>query len=233
MSMTGDDDYFALTAPQGDLAGGYYQLRITSATAGYVHVSVYSATDNGRIGLNDGSSAGESSYFYWAALPGQIYHVRTSGGGATTPFAYTFTVSYTKIDDPYEPNNDRESPKPITLGQTVTAYFFSGFASSTASVDEDWYSIDLAAGPATATITSVATNERLFLELVNANFETSRLGSSVSMGSNINAPFTVPAAGKYSIVVSPQSFVAASQQGKEMNVIDSFMRPYKLLVTQP
>jgi hypothetical protein len=232
-SVTGDEDYFALTAPPGDLSGGYYQLRITNVGAGYVHLVVYSKTDNGRIGGTDGADAGESSFFYWAALPGQIYYVRTYGGGSTMPFAYTFTVSYTKVDDPYEPNNDRESPKPIPLGQMVTAYFFSGFAAAIASVDEDWYSIDLAAGPATATLTSVATNERLLLDLVNDDFESTRLGSSVSMGSNVNAPFTVPTAGKYSIVVKPQSFVALSQQGASMTVIDSFTRPYKLVVTQP
>jgi len=234
MSMSGDSDYFALTPPPEDLAGGYYQVRISNVGAGNVHLIVYSATDNGKIGFADGAGAGQDSFFYWAARPGQTYHVSANGGGTSAVFGYTFAVTYTKINDPYEPNDDRDTPKPIVLDQTITAYFFSGFASSQNSVDQDWYTIDLAAGPATALLTNVASNVKLQLDLVNAANETQKLGSSLSLGSSVTGSFTVPAqGGRYSIVVVPFSFNANEQQGPSMTVIDSFKRPYNLVVTQP
>jgi len=234
MSVAGDYDYFKLTAPPGDVSGGYYQLSITNVGAGVVHANIYSATNNGRIGFTDGASAGESSFYYWAASPGQIYHVRTEGSTTNTPFAYTFTVTYTKIEDPYEPNNDRDDPpRPITLGQTVSAYFFAGYTSNTATVDEDWYSIDLAAGPASAKITNVASKVRLQIDLINGDLERTKLGQSLTQGSNVSVMFTVPVAGKYTIAVSAYSFTPGEQQGASVDVPDSFTRPYQLIVTQP
>jgi hypothetical protein len=235
MSMTGDSDYFAITAPASDAAGGYFVLSTTNVGAGVVHVEVFSAADNNRIGFSDGAGAGGSSLFYWAAHPGQTYHARASGSGSPA-FEYTFAVSYTKIADPFEPNDTRDTPAPITTGQSIHAYFFSGFVSSAPVTDQDWYSINLTAGSAMLSLTNVATNERLEVDLYNAADELMKIGVSANLGSGVIQPFTVPTTGTYRIVVVPFSFTPGTQQGAVStvtDVIDSFTRPYTLLVTQP
>jgi hypothetical protein len=232
-SANGDVDFFTVTTPATDLAGGFYKVTVNGVGAGVVHLEVYSLNDKGRIGYSDGAGVGQSSFYFWAASPGQTYYVRATGGSSAIPFEYTFAVSYTKIDDPYEPNDTRDTPKPIALGQAVTAYYFSGYKLSSAVSDQDWYSVELTAGPLTASLTNVATNEKLQLDITNAANETMKLGSSASLGSNVTAMYNVPAPGTYRISVIPFTFVPGSQQGAGLDVIDSFTRPYTLVVTQP
>ena len=95
------DDYYEVVAPAGDPSGGYFQASIAiQVGGGAVFAQVYSGFDNGPLLLADGAPAGQATFFYWAARPGERYLVRLyEGGGVVPTFKYSFKATYTRIAD--------------------------------------------------------------------------------------------------------------------------------------
>jgi hypothetical protein len=238
MSSLGDNDYYAITAPAGDPGGGYFQGAVTGVgTAGAVHVSIYSTADDGIIRTIDLAAAGQGTFFYWSASPGQTYRVLVyEAGPATGTFPYTLTLTYHKVDDPYEPNDTRDDPAPIALGAPVTAFFFTGYVySQIAAADQDWYSVELAAGTVTLNVGNVPSDLRMQVQLLDSTRAPQTTFVGLGAGSDVHGTFTVPAgaAGTYYFIVQPFSFVVGSSSGAGPVPPDSFTRPYTLKVTQP
>ena len=161
VGSAGDVDFYQFTAPETDLAGGYYAIGLDDVGDGYVDLKIYAASDNGEIDHEYSTSSGSSVHAYLAAAPGQQYRIAvasfSSSGGA---FKYTLTAAYTKIADAFEPNDTREIAKPITLGTPITAALFSGYQSSALKMDEykDFYNVTLAAGTVTAKVSNTPTD---------------------------------------------------------------------------
>src|SRR5439155_19376766 len=127
---------------------------------GKVGVTTYAASD--KTIILEGFIPpyyGGSAFSFFAAAPGQHYRVLISHGGAgyewRAPFRYTIKATYTKLNDSYEPNDNRAASRSITVGQPITAYSFAGFTTGhTVNGDwrvgseptSDWYKVDVAAG---------------------------------------------------------------------------------------
>jgi hypothetical protein len=78
--------------------------------------------------------------------------------GWNRPPKYTMKITYMKVDDTFEPNDTRDTAKPITLGTPVTPSFTDGFISATSIDDEDvrdWYTWSAPSGNLTAKVESV------------------------------------------------------------------------------
>jgi hypothetical protein len=234
-----DVDFYEMTAPAGDMAGGYYQASITNVGDGNVDAKVYSASDNSLVlQFNYTVDSGASLYFYWAAAPGQKYRVSVTPFAAwQKPFKYTFKASYQKVNDAFEPNDSREMAKPLTLGTPVMPFFFTGFKSGMIAPAEyqDWFSFTLAAGMVTIKVENVPTNVRPQIKLLDPSGAEVNLPMAYNNteGGSLNVSAMVTAAGMYRLVVDIFSVLPDAAAPKMMMVPDNFTRPYSLTVSQP
>jgi hypothetical protein len=231
-------DVFAFSTPEGNPAGGYFQVSVPNVGKGTVHFNAYSDTDKGQVTFSDGADKGVGSFFFWAAAPGQKYYLRAYTPSPTAAaFNYTFKVTYTAIADPFEPNDNRDQRIPaLALGIPVTAYFFSGFTSSQLpTTDQDWYAVDLVAGQASVVVHNVPNNMRMAISFRNA--VTQELvgagGASNNLGSDATASATIATSGRYDVVLWAFSFDPHDAAGGGQTPPDHFTRPYVLTVSQP
>lgn len=229
-------DYYEVVAPPGDPSGGYFQASVSKvAGGGTVFAQVYSAFDNGQLLLADGAAPEQLTFFYWAAHPGEHYLVRLyEGGGVVPTFKYSFKATYTRIADEFEPNDTSDAPSPVMLGAPATAYFFSGYNSSSVPVlDQDWYQVRLAAGNTRVSITSVPHDLRIQFQVYDSHFvlvpATGFVGANP--GAEIEGAFTA-SDGVYRIAISAFGF-AGGVAGRGVMLPDSFTRPYMITITQP
>ena len=238
-----DVDYYEITVPAGDLAGGYYQASITGVGAGLlVHAEVYTASDNERIHQATPATAGASLFFYWAAAAGQKYGIAVSRSRTLSlPNNYTLQILYTKINDAFEPNDTSggDAPKLVTAGVPVTAYFFAGFKTRLIDAAEyqDWFALDLPAGMNTITLANVASNWRPMITLMDDMgnpLAAARVIASIA-GAGINKPFMVTTPGRYRALIEGygNQGIVGGGHGSAMTVPDNFTKPYTFTVSQP
>ena len=57
------------TAPEADLAGGYYAVGLDDVGDGYADLMIYAASDNGEIDHEYSTSSGASVHAFFAAAP--------------------------------------------------------------------------------------------------------------------------------------------------------------------
>ena len=158
-----DVDVYTFTAPPADLAGGYVMLSFTAVdTTGSLDVSLYSAADNSLIHEFYSATAGASLYGYVAVAPGVTYRVQVKPFTGQTPFRYTMLAAYTPLADAYEPNDTKDTAKPIPLGTPIMAFQSTGYigAPYEGEAFADWYTVPLAAGTVTVKMTNVPTDIR-------------------------------------------------------------------------
>ena len=179
-------------------------------------------------------TTGSSVFFYWAGARAKRYHllVARQPTGAET-FDYTLAVDYTAIDDPFEPNDTRETPASLALGVTVTAFCYAGFADQrpVGADYQDWYALasPLAAGTVTIRVENVALNQSLRVGLYDTN--NARLESKAgSLGASFDAVLDVATPGMYRIMIDPST--ASDYGGNTQTLPDHFTRAYRLTVTQ-
>jgi hypothetical protein len=230
-----DVDYYELTAPSDP--GGYYVISLTEVGDVEVEMYAYTVTNNGMIGHIYAANGGQDLHAYLGTSAGQKYRLQVgSFAGWKGPSKYTLKVSYMKVDDAYEPNNTRDTAKPITLGTPINAFIHDGFI--TAQVDDedvrDWYTVTAGPGNLTAKVENVPMNMSAWVEIVDA---AGKLDYAYSSNNGSDATLTVMgvAAGTFRISVKP--FVVPGDlffgESKLMGQLpDSYTRAYKLTVSQ-
>ena len=232
-----DVDVYEIKAPAVDLAGGYFQASLTDVGAGTVAVEVASARDNAAFLRGTFTNTPAASlFFFWAAAPGETYRIAVSRfSSASGPFRFTLRANYTRLPDPFEPNDDRNAAKALSLGVVHEALFFAGHQTeSVAATDfSDWYSVTLASGPVSVKLQGVPTTVRPEVELFDAS------NTSVSAAAMYNntpggdlATGATVRAGAHRLVVRIFA-LAPDTAGKVTTLPDNFMRPYRLTVSQP
>jgi hypothetical protein len=237
-----DVDFYELTAPMADVAGGYYQAGLTDVGAdGMLDVKVYTASDNSAVVENTYTiDKGGSLFFYWAAAPGQKYRIAVSNFvAAGKPFKYTLKATYNKVNDTFEPNDTPETAKPLTLATPVMGYLYTGFKAKDidAKEYEDWFSFTLAAGMVSIKLENVPTNIAGQVKLRDPTGSEVFLmpaGYNTTMGGSVIATGMIMAAGAHKLVVNP-CVMQGDEGGKAMNatmIPDNFTRAYKLTVSQ-
>jgi hypothetical protein len=230
-----DVDFYQFTAPEADVAGGYYAIAIDDVGAGYADLKMYAVSDNGEIDHEYTDSAGASLRAFLAAAPGQQYRITVgSFSGFDLPFKYTLKATYTKVVDSYEPNDTRATAKPITLGTPVTATLFAGYRSATLDPDEyqDFYTLTLAAGTVTAKLADIPSDVYGDLKVLDADGNEVDHSYSSTMGANVTITMKAVTAGVH--FVRAGIFTAPPDgAGKGIMLPDHFTHPYTLTVQQP
>jgi hypothetical protein len=240
---TKDPDHFLIEAPAGDTAGGYYQIALTDVgELGRVGVTLYAASDNTVVleplaSLNLGSSV----FLHFSAAPGQRYRVLVnSGPDFKTPFRYTVTATYTKIDDPYEPNDSRAAAKPIAVGTPITAYLHAGFKTGHIIYDngrigptatDDFYKVTLGPGMVTAVVDNAASDLRVVLTVYDGLGTQRGQADSSNGGAGARVMIPVMTPGDHYVLVSafgngPLSAAPGQTPSPSLTM------PYQLTVTQ-
>ena len=234
-----DIDFFSLTAPAGDLGGGYFEASLTNVGQMWADLKIYTASDNSEIVHGYATSDGGSLYFYWAAAPGQTYRIAVASFSAfKAPSRYTLKVTYTKVDDTFEPNDTRDTAKPITLGATAQPFIFAGYKAKQvdAAAYQDWFSVTLAAGMVTVKVEDVPTDIRPDVHLYKPDGTevNDARAYNTTAGGSVMGKSTLTDAGSYKVMVEVFSVLPETGKTTMPGVVpDSFKRPYKLTVTQP
>lgn len=239
LDSSADVDMYSFTAPATDVAGGYVKLSFTDVgTAGSLEVNLYSAADNSRITNIYSTTDGGSLYGYLAVAPGVTYRIEVKAVALQAPFRYTLLAAYTALADAYEPNDIRDTAKPIPLGTAVTAFASTGYVGTPYDgvAFSDWYSVSLAAGMVTLKMSNVPTDIRGDIYLFGPDAQQVDEAYSIDEGANVTlTPADAVPAGTYTVQVVPYAGgpVAADKILPTALVPDHFTRPYTLLVTQP
>lgn len=234
-AKTGDLDYYEIVAPN-DAAGGVIKADFTNVGAtGNLNIKIFSVTDNGEMYNHYGSANGQSQSVWFSAAPGQKYRIEVSTFGASDENAYKYDmkVSYTKIDDPSEPNQTKDEAKPLTKGVATEAILSSGLKGAR-PVDtdiDDYFSVDLVPGKASVRLENVPAdlNAQWFVIDPTGKVVTNKYGGNDG-ASVINDEVQIEVAGKHIIRVN--AFHAPEVVGADA-VPASYTQKYKLTVAQP
>lgn len=228
-----DVDVFQVTAPAGN-AGGYFKVAVRDIGKGVPVVAVDSASTNGNIAKAQ-TTVGTSFDVWWAAAAGETYNMSVTRWPIEfAPFNYTLSIAFTAINDPFEPNDTRDQAKPLTLGETVEAYFFTGTppARPALAAYQDWFAVTVMAGPVSVKVENVALDLRLRFRAYDENFVVAQAVNDIAAnaGANVNGTFTAPSPGTYRVVIEA---VAASLPVTGIDAVpESFTKPYRLTVSQ-
>ncbi len=169
---TDELDFFEITAPTTDLAGGYVEIKIANVkNGGLAEMIVTSSSDNGGIYDTYTTDEGASISGWLTVTPGAKYRIQVNRfAGAGTRFTYDLTTKYTAIVDTYEPNNKKEDAKAITVNTPIMASAAAHSAAANLQIgdDQDWYKVTLAAGVATIKVSNNAPDYLCDVELLDA-----------------------------------------------------------------
>jgi hypothetical protein len=229
-----DLDHYAITTPSEPAAGGYFEASLTDVGMGTLNAYVYAVADNGEIGHYTSIAIGSSFRVFWTAKAGAKYVllIRPYNASNKPEYAYTLEVKYTPLADPFEPNDTRDAPKPITAGQTVSAYYSAGYeqADIPAAAFQDWYSVPLTAGATTIKIANVPANITVRAAIYDEDFVRVDTQSAANVGATLTMPVAIPKAGTYRIAVDV--LVPPVTFGTTVILPETLTRPYALTVTQ-
>jgi hypothetical protein len=236
---TGTDlDFYSFTTPATDLAGGYVLLSFTEVGAmGNIDVTLFSATDNSSVDEIYKTDDGASLFAYLAVAPGVTYRVQVNQfAGGRAPYRYTMKMAYVPIADAYEPNDTKETAKPIALGTPIMASLSAGYILDPYKGEAfaDWYSVPLTVGPATIKLANVPTDILGDIQLFDPNGESVDEMYTTTAGANVMLTADVKTAGTHKLVVQPfAGGPKAAGEAVAMVPPDHFTRLYTLTVSQP
>ena len=233
-----DKDLYSFTAPVTDAAGGYVMLSFTDVGAtGDMDLTLFSAADNSSIDEEYKTDPGASLFAYLAVAPGVTYRIQVAQfSSSDVPVRYTMKAAYVPIADAYEPNDTKDTAKPIAVATPIMASLSAGYVSDPYKGEAfaDWYSVPLAVGPATITFANAPTDIAGDIQLLDPNGEQVDEKYTLTNGANVTLTADVKTAGIYKFAVQPFSGAPRPADSTVAGVSpDHFTRLYTLTVTQP
>ena len=224
-------DFYVVTAPN-DAAGGYVTFTISNVSASADATGVATAVaDNAEMVTANGSSGGATVTGWFTVSPGAKYRleVKQYVGGAA--FTYDLQLAYTKITDAYEPNNTRDVAKTIAVGTPIQASAAAPAVNGVLGTTDpdDWYSVTLAAGSATVTVSNVPSDYGCAAHLFDSS--NAAAGNATTPGAGANCEFVATnlTGGVYTLQVGP--YIGTERAGVGAP-LPSVTGSYTLSVTQ-
>ena len=232
-----DVDYYEIAAP-ADPGGGYFEFSVTDVGPIDVDIVVFSASDKGQLAELYADSEGQDFHGFLAAAAGEKYWLAVSAfaGANNGPAKYTLKVNFTKVADTFEPNDTKDTAKPVTLGTPITAFMHQGYKGGSITVDDivDWYTTTAPAGDVTVKVEMVPADLEADIFISDSTGKMER-GYSPNEGANAMVTLHGVTAGPIYVKVQP-FFVSTPEfiarlKGTAM-VPDHFTHPYKLTISQ-
>ena len=158
------------------------------------------------IAQSDSSSLGN---FYTTNGSRTLWLVLT-GGTRTflkiTPFSrggrVVLTPTWIDSQDPYEPNDSKDTAALVTVNQDVTAQLQRPYTTSADTTCADWYTVNLAAGAHTLTFTHVPDDARPDVAIVGPTGTNVASAYARNKGALFDIAFTAATAGTYTMSLS-------------------------------
>ncbi len=232
LSAVTDLDFYEVAVPKTAYTGYLHvHLRNVGGAAGdtTIGLTVYSATDNGRITSERADRAGADLDVYWSTAADQTYRMQVDGVASAYPARYDIEAELVERVDTFEPNDDRSAAKSITLGQKVEGAMLYGHRSQSLNSPDgdDWFAIQLAAGSVSIDIPGV---EGVSLTASLFDPQGTYLASASSTGNDIALrPAALATPGRYFIKLSTND---RSGYGEGKKVPPFFSASYAMTVTQ-
>lgn len=230
-----DIDFYEFTTPASPAAGGVITVNLIDVGPnGDIDSTAFAASDNSEIQGNGNASNGGSAYYWFAAAAATKYRVSVQRFyEAMMANPYTFKVTYTPVNDTYEPNDLRTQAAPLTVGTPAQSFMYSGLVSSTGFASnawEDWYKVTLAAGMVKITLAILASDIDANMVLYDAlGTEITSMGTAAN-GSSVVLNRTGITAGDYYLKVEP--FYVPTAKGNGTVLPQYVSQPYTLTITQ-
>jgi hypothetical protein len=233
-----DVDYYVFTVPT-NAAGGYIiasasMLEIVDG-GGQIGANIkILASDQTLLASMGSSTSMQSVYAYAPVTSGTTYYVSVSSTqGTATPSRYSLLVTYTPINDPYEPNKSRAAAAAISANQTITAFMFAGFTTGTIGPFPDYFKVPLQAGSVTVNLLNSPSNIAIAVTLYDPLFNSLKsMGPNTGGGLVMIGPVTVANTGTYYVGFAPSGTNPGSQAGAGSTLPDNFVTPYSFNVVQ-
>lgn len=231
LGAAADVDFYEVVVPKTAFTGYFHvHLRNVGGTAGdtTIGLTVYSATDNGRITSQRADRAGADLDVYWSTAAGETYRMQVDGVASAYPARYDIEPELVERVDTFEPNDDRSAAKTIALGQKVEGTMLYGHRSQSldAADGDDWFAIPLAAGSVSVDIPGV---EGVSLTASLFDPQGTYVASASSTGNDIALRTSLPTAGRCFIKLSTND---RSGYGEGKKVPAFFSASYAMTVTQ-
>jgi hypothetical protein len=232
---TDELDFFEITAPATDIAGGIVEVQLSNVqNGGLAEIIVTASADNTVIFDSYQMDPGASTAGWLSVSPGAKYRIQVNRfAGAGDRFAYDLFAKYTPVTDTYEPNNKKEDAKPIALNTQIEASLAASSANGDLAVgdDADWFKVTLAAGTATIKMTNVASDYLCDVQLFDAAGEAVNEKYEMTPGADCVLNAAELAGGAYTINV--HHFAGLPRRGDANTPVAAFMtQSYKLEVQQ-
>jgi hypothetical protein len=226
-------DFYEVLAPM-DAAGGVVRVAVTNVGAdGLPELTVTAAEDNGAIVNAYTTDRGASIEGWFAVAPGARYRVRVEPFAGAARFRYDFNVTYTALNDAFEPNNARTAARPITVGTPIqaSAGIVTPRSMAVAADAEDWYRVTLAAGAASVRVTNVPADFLCDVSVFDAAGMSLGERYTTTPGANCELTLMAVPAGEVTIKLEP--FSGGAPLGAGGPTPPRYTGQYTLSVTQP
>jgi hypothetical protein len=228
-----DADWFAFTVPD-DGRGHVITVRMEQEASLQINLKVYAQADGTAIGSQI-LEMGTLRYAYVTAASGTtaLFNFSNYLTAGSKGMAFITFEEEPEADD-HEPNNEKATAAPITLGETYVAQALNPFLSESVHPNQDWYALDLAVGSATVTIDSAPTDARLELDVMYPNQGQPTLLKRPEIGGTGSWNFNVTTAGLHYLVIqpSPASGTGGIHSFDYLTKPDYLQTPYSFSVTQ-
>jgi hypothetical protein len=189
-----DEDWFFVDAPD-DGKAHIIRIDVVQDAGTGAEVAAYSGQDNSPLGTSLGLEPGTKRSVYLSVGSGTRTLIDFLGG-VLNYGAMSFSWSMSTELDEYEPNNDRDSAASIPLNTNVTAQQVVAHIDIDHHSPDDWYAVELEAGPATVNVLSVPDDVGLTVYRMDSSEQNLRLGI-LPVGVHQPIATTIPSRGRY------------------------------------
>lgn len=203
-------DYLFIDTPK-DAGAHIFKMLVAPDADADVNIEAAAQSDSSSLGS-----------FYTTNGSRTLWLVLT-GGTRTflkiTPFSnggrVVLTPTWVDSQDPYEPNDSKDTAALVTVNQDVTAQLQRPYTTAADTTCADWYKVNLAAGAHTLTFSHVPDDARPDVAIVGPSGTNVASAYARNNGALFDIAFTAATAGTYTISLSdfdgcPPSFYVGS-----------------------
>lgn len=220
----GGVDYLFIDTPK-DHAAHIFKLQVLPDADADVHIEALAQSDSSSLGTFYTTNGART---LWLSLTGSsrtfLKVTPYSNGGRVV-----LTPTWVESQDPYEPNETKDTAAPIAPTQDISAQMQRPYTTAADSTCLDWFKVDLAAGAHTLSFTHLPDDVRPEVSVIGPDGANVAHMYGKNAGALFELSFTASAGAHYVSVADysgcPPSFFVGS-------TLDSLTDVYTFKITQ-
>jgi len=217
-------DTFAILVPESN-AGRLYRIAVTGHDDNATRVEVFDADRRALSNANANDPGGATLWVAAAGNSALYVSIQSPHVGHARP--YEVAISSIPLDDPDEPNDDRDRPTPLGLGQPRQALVYA--AANAPDREVDAYRVELARpGTLHVVVDNVPSEVGVRVEMYDADGKRLHGESSHNDGATVRFDRKKLGAGTYLVTVGASGRFDVAGHGEPPYRLS---RPYRITVT--